>query len=56
MQATLKEVAAHCDGVRCDMAMLVLNALPPLQRGLYVRLAAGGSHLFTVHAAERDEP
>jgi hypothetical protein len=25
MQATLKEVAAHCDGVRCDMAMLVLN-------------------------------
>jgi alpha amylase-like protein len=25
MQATLRDIAAHCDGVRCDMAMLVLN-------------------------------
>ena len=25
MRTTLKEIAAHCDGVRCDMAMLVLN-------------------------------
>jgi hypothetical protein len=25
MQDTLRTIAAHCDGVRCDMAMLVLN-------------------------------
>jgi hypothetical protein len=25
MQATLATIAQHCDGVRCDMAMLVLN-------------------------------
>lgn len=25
MRGTLREIAAHCDGVRCDMAMLVLN-------------------------------
>ena len=25
MRATLRDIAAHCDGVRCDMAMLVLN-------------------------------
>jgi hypothetical protein len=25
MRATLQDIAAHCDGVRCDMAMLVLN-------------------------------
>jgi hypothetical protein len=25
MQETLRTIAAHCDGVRCDMAMLVLN-------------------------------
>ena len=25
MQGTLGAIAAHCDGVRCDMAMLVLN-------------------------------
>jgi hypothetical protein len=25
VQSTLAEVAAHCDGLRCDMAMLVLN-------------------------------
>jgi hypothetical protein len=25
MQATLRDISAHCDGVRCDMAMLVLN-------------------------------
>jgi glycosidase len=25
MRATLNEIEAHCDGVRCDMAMLVLN-------------------------------
>ena len=25
MIATLRAIAAHCDGVRCDMAMLVLN-------------------------------
>ena len=25
MRATLQSVAAHCDGVRCDMAMLVFN-------------------------------
>lgn len=25
MRATLREIAAHSDGVRCDMAMLVLN-------------------------------
>ena len=25
MQETLRDIATHCDGVRCDMAMLVLN-------------------------------
>jgi hypothetical protein len=25
MRSVLREIAAHCDGVRCDMAMLVLN-------------------------------
>jgi hypothetical protein len=25
VQATLRDISAHCDGVRCDMAMLVLN-------------------------------
>ena len=25
MRTTLEDIAAHCDGVRCDMAMLVLN-------------------------------
>ena len=25
MQATVRDISAHCDGVRCDMAMLVLN-------------------------------
>ena len=25
MRATLSQIAEHCDGVRCDMAMLVLN-------------------------------
>lgn len=25
MQATLRTIAEHCDGIRCDMAMLVLN-------------------------------
>jgi len=25
MRTTLTDIAAHCDGVRCDMAMLVLN-------------------------------
>jgi hypothetical protein len=25
MRGVLREIAAHCDGVRCDMAMLVLN-------------------------------
>jgi hypothetical protein len=25
MQSTLRDISAHCDGVRCDMAMLVLN-------------------------------
>jgi hypothetical protein len=25
MQVTLRTIAAHCDGVRCDMAMLLLN-------------------------------
>jgi hypothetical protein len=25
MQATLRDISPHCDGVRCDMAMLVLN-------------------------------
>jgi hypothetical protein len=25
MEETLRTIAAHCDGVRCDMAMLVLN-------------------------------
>ncbi len=25
VQSTLGEIAAHCDGVRCDMAMLMLN-------------------------------
>jgi hypothetical protein len=25
MRSTLREIGAHCDGVRCDMAMLVLN-------------------------------
>src|SRR5688572_3316947 len=25
MRATLKTIEAHCDGVRCDMAMLMLN-------------------------------
>ena len=25
VRAALREIAAHCDGVRCDMAMLVLN-------------------------------
>ena len=25
MRRQLRKIAAHCDGVRCDMAMLVLN-------------------------------
>ena len=38
MQATLKSIAEHCDGVRCDMAMLVLN---DVFEGTWSRLLAG---------------
>ncbi len=27
MIGELKKIAEHCDGVRCDMAMLVLNEI-----------------------------
>ena len=41
MAEQLQVVAAHCDGVRCDMAMLVLNdVFERTWRGIWRRLAA----------------
>ena len=41
---TISEIATQCDGIRCDMAMLLLNIAPAEQYLLHVSVAYGTPH------------
>jgi hypothetical protein len=48
----LREIACHCDGVRCDMAMLILNDVFPATWGRFLRSFATPRKEFWTLAVE----